>query len=137
MKQYKKMIDSGRQKKKRNRFWQAAAEVLRFPRENACPENVLKTLEGCPNLMKHVAGSAATSNFQIWTPLKRCRAMSTRCERDVNKCQWCFPQCQSENVEKPIGFHRSEMPPLLQTSTRSSELFDTYTQGARGQDVEP
>ena len=50
MKQYKKMIDSGRQKKKKNRFWQAAAEVLRFPRENACPENVLKTLEGCPNL---------------------------------------------------------------------------------------
>ena len=50
MKQYKKMIDSGRQKKKRNGFGQAAAEVLRFPRENACPENVLKTLEGCPNL---------------------------------------------------------------------------------------
>ena len=50
MKQYKKTIDSGRQKKKKNRFWQAAAEVLRFPRENACPENVLKTLEGCPNL---------------------------------------------------------------------------------------
>ena len=50
MKQYKKMIDSGRQKKKNNRFWQAAAEVLRFPRENACPENVLKTLEGCPDL---------------------------------------------------------------------------------------
>jgi hypothetical protein len=75
MKQYKKMIDSGRQKKKKNRFWQAAAEVLRFPRENACPENVLKTLEGCPNLMKNVACSAATSNFQIWTPLKRCTAM--------------------------------------------------------------
>ena len=75
MKQYKKMIDSGRQKKKKNRFWQAAAEVLRFPRENACPENVLKTLEGCPNLMKNVAGSAATNNFQIWTPLKRCTAM--------------------------------------------------------------
>ena len=33
-------------------------------------EKVLRTLEGCPN-MKNVAGSAATSNFQIWTPLKR------------------------------------------------------------------
>ena len=79
MKRYKEIIDSGRQKKKKNRFWQAAAEVLRFPRENACPENVLKTLEGCPNLKvekdENVAGSAATSNFQIWTPLKRCRAM--------------------------------------------------------------
>ena len=38
MKQYKKIIDSGSQKKKKNRFWQAAAEVLRFPRENACPD---------------------------------------------------------------------------------------------------